>query len=163
MTTTTLQEKFEAQLPLIYFSEQQFVTAQQKMMAQASDPMLKAGLEKHLEQTKTHVSNLEQVFTMLGKKPEAQKCPICEGLVKSAETGMQEAGTDALRDVYIAGSAALVEHYEIAAYRGLLAQAQALGHADAVKILQSNLNDEEMTAQKLEANAPAMMQKALVA
>lgn len=163
MATTTLQEKFESQLPLAYYSEQQFVEAQGKMAAQATDPNLKAGIQMHLQQTKMHVSNLEQVFTMVGKKPEAQQCPICDGLIKSAESGMKEAGSDALRDVYIGGSAALVEHYEMGVYRGLIAQAQTLGLSDVVPILQRNLSDEEMTAQKLEDNAPAMMQKAMTA
>lgn len=159
-TITTLKEKFLGQLPLVYYSENQFVTAQQKMIAQATDPTLKAGLQKHLEETKQHVSKLEQVFTMMGEKPVEEKCPICAGLVASAETGMKEAGTPALRDVAIGGSATLVEHYEIAAYRGLIGQAQAMGQNDVVQILQQNLQQEENTAQQLEQAAPMLMQKA---
>ena len=161
MAINTLQEKLLGQLPLVYFSEQQFVEAQQKMIAQATDPMLKSGLEKHLQETKQQVSNLEQVFALLGQKPQAEQCPICMGLVKAAETGMKEAGTDALRDVAIGGSGVLVEHYEIAAYRGLVAQAQALGLTDVVQLLQQNLQQEEQTAQRLESAAPMMMQKAM--
>lgn len=159
MSTNTLKEKFTGQLPLVYFSELQFIEAQQKMIAGATDPTLKSGLEKHLQETKQHATNLEQVFMSLGLKPEQKECPICMGLVKSAETGMKEAGNDALRDVSIGGSAVLVEHYEIAAYRGLVAQATTLGLNDAVQLLQQNLQQEEQTAQKLEESAPALMQK----
>ena len=161
MAINTLQEKFLGQLALVYDSEQRFVEAQQQMMAQATDPMLKAGLEKHTQETQQQVAVLEQVFTMLGEKPQSAQCPICMGLIKSAETGMKEAGTDALRDVAIGGSAALAEHYEMGAYRGLVAQAQTMGLQDVAQLLQQNLQQEEQTAQKLESAAPMMMQKAM--
>ncbi len=156
----TLEEKFLGQLPLVYFSEQQFVEAQQKMIAGATDPMLKSGLQKHLEETKQHVTNLESVFFSMGKKPTAEKCPICLGLVASGETAMKAAGTDALRDASILGSSVLVEHYEIAAYEGLVAQAEALGKTEIAAILKGNLAQEQQTAQRLENAAPMMMQKA---
>jgi len=160
MAVNTLKEKFTGQLPLVYFSELQFIEAQQKMIANATDPTLKSGLEKHLEETKQHAVNLEQVFMSLGLKPEQKECPICMGLVKSGESAMKEAGTDALRDVAIGGAGVLVEHYEIAAYRGLVAQATALGLTDATQLLQQNLQQEEQTAQKMEEAAPMLMQKA---
>ncbi len=163
MAMNTLQEKFEGQLARVYFSEQQFVEAQAKMVANATDPMLRSGIEKHMQETKQQVSNLEQVFTLMGKKPEAEKCPICMGLVASGEEGMKQAGNDALRDVNIGGGAALVEHYEIAAYRGLVGQAPALGMTAALPLLQQNLQQEEQTAQRLESAAPMMLQKAAMA
>lgn len=159
-TVNTLQEKFLGQLPFLYFSEQQFVEAQAKMAAQATDPALKAGLEKHREETKHQVSNLEQVFSLMHHKPEAQTCPICVGLLKSGDTSMKEAGNDAIRDVSIGVAGGLIEHYEVAAYRGLIAQAQAMGRQDVTAILQQNLQQEEQTAQQFESLAPALMQKA---
>ncbi|MBW3634959.1 MAG: DUF892 family protein [Armatimonadetes bacterium] len=162
MSTTfnTLEEKFLGQLPLVYFSEQQFAEALGKMSANATDPMLKSGLQKHLEETKQHATNLETVFFKLGRKPETEKCPICLGLVASGETAMKSAGTDALRDASIVGSSVLVEHYEMAAYKGLVAQAEALGMTEIAGILKGNLQQEEQTAQRLENAAPMMMQKA---
>ena len=52
-------------------------------MAKAStSPELKAGFEKHLQQTEEHVERLEQIFTMMGEKPGGKKCLGMEGLVK---------------------------------------------------------------------------------
>jgi len=65
--------------------------------------------------------------------------------------------------INIGGGAALVEHYEIAAYRGLVGQAQALGLTEALPLLQQNLQQEEQTAQRLENAAPMMLQKAAIA
>lgn len=159
-TATTLQEKFLGQLPFLLFSEQKFVEEQTKLIAYISDPMLKTGMQKHLEETKKHVTNLEQVFFSMGKKPETKECPICMGLVKSTESGLKEMGTDALRDAHIGGEAALMEHYEIGAYRGLIAQAEALGLSEVASLMKQNLQDEEKTVQQLESAAPMMLQKA---
>ncbi len=160
MASNTLQEKFLGQLPFVYFSEKQFVDGQAKMAAMATDPTLKAGIEKHREETKQHVMTLENVFLALNHKPEESKCPICLGLLTSSETAMKDAGNDAIRDVSIGGSAMLIENYEIAAYKGLIGQAQAMGRQDVVALLQQNLQQELNTAQQLEQSAPMLNQKA---
>jgi ferritin-like metal-binding protein YciE len=161
MTINNLQEKMAGQLALVYYSEQQFVEAQAKMAAAATDPALKAGITKHVEETKAQVETLEHAFLTLGKQPKAEKCPICDGLVAAGETGMKSAGNDAIRDVNIGTSIGLVENYEIAAYRGLVAQAQTLGRDDIAQMFSRNLQQEEHTAQQAEAMAPALMQKAV--
>lgn len=160
MAVNTLQEKFLGQLPFIYYSEQQFVEAQKKMAANATDPALKAGIEKHVQETKAQVAVLENVFLAFGKKPEEKKCPICDGLVAAGEMSMKEAGNDSIRDVAIGGAASMVEHYEIAQYRGLIAQATTLGRQDVVALLQQNLQQEENTSQQLEQSTPMLTQKA---
>lgn len=160
MAVNTLEEKLAGQLPFIYYSENHFVEAQKKMAAQATDPALKAGIEKHVEETKQQAMRLENVFLALGKKPEEKKCPICDGLVAASEMSMKEAGNEAIRDVAIGGGAMMVEHYEIAQYRGLIGQAQALGRQDVVALLTQNLSEEENTAHLLEAHAPALAHKA---
>ena len=160
MAVNTLQEKFLGQLPFVYYSEKQFVEGQSKMAAMATDPTLKAGIEKHMQETKGQVTVLENVFLAFGKKPEEKTCPICVGLLKSTDAAMQEAGNSAIRDVAIGGEAMLIENYEIAAYKGLVGQAQAMGRDDVVALLQQNLQQEENTAQQLEQSAPMLTQKA---
>ncbi len=160
MAVNTLEEKFLGQLPFVYFSEKQFVDGQAKMAAMATDPMLKAGIEKHMQETKQHVVTLENVFLALNHKPEESKCPICMGLLTSAESSMKEAGNDAIRDVSIGGSAMLIENYEIAAYKGLIGQAQAMGRQDVAAMLLQNLQQEQDTFGQLEQSAPMLMHKA---
>ena len=50
-------------------------------------------------------------------------------------------------DSFLCG-AARTEHYEIAAYTGLVTTAQALGKADAARLLQENLADEKALLEK---------------
>jgi ferritin-like metal-binding protein YciE len=159
MAITTLQEKYLTELSHIHDSEHRFVAAQQEMHAQATDPALKAGLEKHIAQTQQQIENLHQVYGLLGVAPERAECGICSGLIKNAQSGLQTPG-DALRDCFIGGAATMVEHYEIGVYRGLINGAELMGQAEVAQLLRQNLQQEEETAQHLESSEPMLLQTA---
>ena len=94
--------------------------------------------------TKTHVTRLEQVFGLLGKKPQAKKCDAIEGITKEGEGIIEdtEAGT-ATRDVGLIMAAQKVEHYEIATYGGLAQLATTLGYDEAAQLLTATLDEEK--------------------
>jgi hypothetical protein len=52
-------------------------------------------------------------------------------------------------DATLVAAAQRVEHYEMAAYGTLIAWAEAMGHGDAVSLLQENLEEEKAADQKL--------------
>jgi ferritin-like metal-binding protein YciE len=52
-------------------------------------------------------------------------------------------------DAALIASAQRVEHYEMAAYGTLVAWAEALGHTDAAELLQTTLDEEKATDEKL--------------
>ena len=56
-----------------------------------------------------------------------------------------------MRDAFLTGAAARAEHYEIAAYTGLVNQARALGEREAVELLQQNLRQEKEALKKVES------------
>ena len=58
----TMNDLFLHQLQDIYYAEQQLVKALPKMADKATDKQLKEGFLTHLEETKTHVKRLEEVF-----------------------------------------------------------------------------------------------------
>ena len=157
------QEKFLHELGDIYDAEQQFLKGQQEMLQQASDPTLKQMLERHIGESEGQVQVLEQVFEALGEKPKRETCAAAKGLVTEAQKVLKEAQTPELRDCLIGGSAAKVEHYEIASYRGLIIGAQQMGQDQVVTLLEKNLQQEEQTAQKVEQSAPLLLQKAMQA
>ena len=160
---TTTQEKFLHELGDIYDAEHQFLKGQQQMLQQASDPQLQSMLQEHIAVTEEQIQNLEQVFGLLGQKAKRQACPAARGLVTEAQKTMQEAEAPALRDCVIGGAAAKVEHYEIAAYRGLVTGAQEMGQTRVVTLLRKNLRQEEQTARLIEQTAPQLLQKAMQA
>ena len=97
---------------------------------------------------------LEQVFELLGKKPQAKKCDAMEGLTKEGEGVIEDtdSGTPA-RDLGIIMSSQKVEHYEISAYTGLGKLAEKLGLSDAANILAETLAEEQESDEILAAIA----------
>ncbi len=159
MAISTLQEKYLTELSHIHDSEHRFVAAQQEMHDKATDPMLKASLEKHIAQTQQQIENLHQVYSLLGARPERAECGICTGLINNAQTGLQVEDA-ALRDCFIGGAATMVEHYEIGVYRGLINGAELSGQTEVAQLLHRNLQQEEETVQHLESSEPMLLQKA---
>jgi ferritin-like metal-binding protein YciE len=123
-----------------------------KLIGEVQDEELKKGLEKHLEQTRQHVTNVEQVFDTLGEEPQAEKCVGFEGLKREHDQLVEEAGPD-LIDLVDTGAAARTEHYEIAAYEGLIPMARALEEREAVGLLEENLKQEKEALREVESVA----------
>src|SRR3984885_6268116 len=81
----TMNDLFVDQLQDIYYAEKQLVKALPKMAEKATDKQLKQGFLTHLEETKTHVQRLEQVFQMHGAEAKAVNCPAIDGIIKEAD------------------------------------------------------------------------------
>jgi len=69
----------------IYYAEQQITKALPKMIEQATNRDLAAGLKTHLEETNKQIERLDQVFKKLDKKPSGADCPAIDGLIKEAD------------------------------------------------------------------------------
>jgi ferritin-like metal-binding protein YciE len=134
----------------IYWAEKHLVKALPKMKKAATSPELQEAFDTHLQQTQEHVTRLEEVFNLLGEKPQAKKCDAMEGLIQEGESVIEdtEAGS-ATRDVGLIVSAQKVEHYEIAAYGGLAQLAKTLGRDDIKNILGATLSEEKETDELL--------------
>jgi ferritin-like metal-binding protein YciE len=156
-----LLELFKDGIMDIYWAENHLVKNLPKMIAAATSAELKTAIENHLEETKGHVSRLEEVFGLLGEKVIAKKCDAMEGLTKEGEGIVEstEAGTDA-RDVGIIMASQKVEHYEIATYGGLASLATTLGLADVAAILEQTLAEEKTADEKLTVVTQAITTKA---
>ena len=118
----------------------------------ANSDDLRMGFQDHLEQTKTHVNRLEQIFASLGSSPGRKKCEAMEGLVKKGQKAI-DCRQMFLRDVPYIAAPQRVEHYEIAAYGTVRTIANHLGHQDQSTLLQQTLDEEGATDKKLTAMA----------
>ena len=145
----TLKELFHETLKDVYFAENAILKALPKMAAKASHEDLKAAFTEHLEQTKGHVKRLDQVFKLLGEKPEGKECPALKGLVQETEELISETEDPMVLDAGLIGCAQAVEHYEIARYGTLSAWAVQLDMEDAAEVLDETLGEEKETDEKL--------------
>jgi ferritin-like metal-binding protein YciE len=144
-----LKELYIDELKDLYNAENQLVKALPKMAKAAASEELRAGFEEHLEQTKGHVSRLEQIFKSLGENPKGKKCKGMEGLVEEGSEIIDEDLEAGVKDAGLIGAAQRVEHCEIAAYGTVKAFADTLGHAEHVSLLEETLEEEKTTDKKL--------------
>jgi ferritin-like metal-binding protein YciE len=140
-----LEKLFEETLRDVYYAEKAILKNLPKMARKASSEKLRAAFEEHVEQTEEQVGRLEQIFELIGKSARGKRCPAIDGLAEEASEVMQEADDDTVRDAGMLAAAQAVEHYEIARYGTLAAWAEKLGMKDAVKLLQTTLNEEKET------------------
>ena len=120
-----------------------------KLIGEVTDDEFRSALEGHLEQTRRHVTNVEEVFELLGEEPHEEQCIGFEGLAKEHEE-LTKKTSSSLVDLVDLGAAARTENYEIAAYEGLRRMAKSLGEDQAVELLDTNLKEEKDALRKVE-------------
>lgn len=157
---TSLAELFEDQLKDIYYAEKKIVKTLPKMAKKATSPDLKAGFEKHLEETEGQIERLDEVFELIGKPAKAKKCPAIDGILEEGAEIMEEHEPGAGLDAAMAAAAQAVEHYEMARYGTLVDWANELGLSDAAKLLAETLAQEQATDEALREMATSELNAA---
>ena len=149
MQNDSLKKLYVGELKDLFSAETQLVKALPKMAKAASSDELRAGFEKHLEQTRVQAQRLEEIFESLNENPKGKKCAAMEGLVKEGSEIMEEGFEGAVLDTALIGAARRVEHYEIAAYGSVCEIAKVLGQTRHASLLQETLAEETKTDEKL--------------
>jgi ferritin-like metal-binding protein YciE len=163
MKEGALKELYIKELRDSYDAEKQITKALPKMAKKASNSQLRQGFEEHLEQTKNHISRLEQIFEALGESPKGESCAGMDGLIEEGSEIMDEDMEPEAMDAGLIAAAQRVEHYEIAAYGTLRTYANILGEHEASSLLQETLDEEKETDQKLTSLAEKINIKAAAA
>jgi ferritin-like metal-binding protein YciE len=154
------RELFLHELGDALYAERTLVKTLPKLQKEASDRELALGFQHHLDETQQHVKNLEQAFEMLGEKPTAEKCPGIEGIKQEHDDFVaEESPSQDVLDSFLTGAGARTEHYEIAAYEGLVTMAEAMEETEVVELLTENLEQEKTALKKLKTIAKRLAQE----
>jgi ferritin-like metal-binding protein YciE len=148
MIERTLSDLFLVQLKDIYYAEKKIFRTLPKMVKAAQVPELKQAFTAHREETQGQIERLEQVFEMLGKRPQTKPCEAINGIVAEGEETIEDFGESAAIDTGLVAAGQAVEHYEMARYGALNAWAGQLGMSEAAALLNQTLQ-EEMKAERL--------------
>ncbi|RVT97879.1 ferritin-like domain-containing protein [Rhodovarius crocodyli] len=151
----TLADLFHDTLKDIYYAERKILKTLPKMARAAQSTELKDAFQKHKAETEGQVERLQQVFEIIGKRAQGKTCDAIEGIVSEGEEIIEEYGGTPAVDAGLISAAQAVEHYEITRYGTLRRWAQVLGYADAVALLDANLQEESKTDEDLTALADA--------
>lgn len=149
MKLNTLKSLYFHELKDLYSAEKQLVKALPKMAKAATNPDLKAGFLKHLEETKVHATRLEELLASHDQGTRGPKCKAMEGLVEEGSELIEEEADPEVKDAGLIVAAQKVEHYEIAGYGSVRTFAKLLGDKAGEKILQTTLDEEGATDKSL--------------
>ena len=152
---TNLRDAFLDEIRDIYHAEKQLLKALPKLAKAASDGELREALENHLAETENQVSRLEQVFELVGEKPETKTCAGMAGIIEEGADALKEDAEPAVLDAMIIAAAQRAEHYEMAAYGTAAAWAEGLGLSEVAELLRDTLDEEKAADEKLSAIAEA--------
>ncbi len=143
----------------MYSAENQLIKALPKLAKGALDPKLKQLFSAHLEETKSQVNRLKDVFSQLDEKPTGEHCNGMEGVIEEGSDALEKDEEGASFDSGLIGAALRTEHYEIAGYQATIAMAKTLGMSEVVSLLTENLNEELAAAEKITAAAGPILKK----
>ena len=160
MPEQTLQDLYISELKDLYSSEQQLVKALPKIVKNVESQELSDAISSHLEETKNHVTRLEQIFASLGENPKGKKCVGMQGILEEGEETIDEFEGSVL-DAGIISGAQRVEHYEIAAYGAVCAYAELLERNEDLGLLKETLEEEKNADEKLTELSESINRSAL--
>lgn len=156
----TMEDLYLHMLEDIYYAEQQIEKALPKLIDKATSGALRDGFESHLQETKGHITRLEEVFRLLGQEPKGTTCPAIDGIIKESNDVSKEIGDPSVLDAALAAAAQAVEHYEMTRYGTLIAWSNEMNRTDCAEILKKTLAEEKAADQKLTEIAEARLNKA---
>ncbi|MFB3815152.1 MAG: ferritin-like domain-containing protein [Terriglobales bacterium] len=147
----TAHELFIHELNDMLDAEQQIVNALQQLENESERPDLQKAFSQHRGQTEKQIERLHQCFEEIDEQPKEQECLGIRGIIGEKQKLEEEDPSDEIKEIFSIGASTKVEHYEIAAYNGLIDMAQKMGHKQSVRLLQQNLREEEQMLKKCES------------
>lgn len=146
MEDSEFSKFFVDELKDIYWAEQHLAKALPKLQKASTSKDLAMAFEKHTKETQEQIKKVEKVFELLGEKAEAKKCDAMDGLLKEADSIVEDTDKDTFtRDAGLILAAQKVEHYEIATYGTLRIFARHMKNKEVEQLLEEILQNEKDT------------------
>ena len=138
----TPEEIFSYKLGAALSMERQLVDLLERLEKCTLREEIRHPLAVHREETLQHVANIEHCFTLLDELVHNPPCGVVEALANEGKAMLKKTD-DSLADVVIVALASEAEHYEIAVYEALIANADARKATAVAKLLRENLAQEK--------------------
>ena len=159
MPMQTPQDLFVHELSDIRNAEQIIIQMLEQAQGMVQHPQLQEGLRLHAEQSRQHAQRIQQVFDQMGVQPHPIECHAAQGLYQELQEAQQSNPSPQVLEGLVVGGAGKTEHYEIAAYTGLVEKARAMGRTEAAQLLQQNLQEEQHMLQRVEQISQQLTQQ----
>lgn len=149
MQLRSLNELFVLQLKDLYSAENQIIKALPRMAKKAQSTALKEAFLKHLEETKEHVTRLDEIADNLEINPKGHVCQAMKGLLLEGQEIIEAKGNSDVLDAGLVAAAERVEHHEIAAYQVSHRIAVLIGKVNEADLLKKTLEEEKEASENL--------------
>jgi ferritin-like metal-binding protein YciE len=159
-TTDSLRTHLIDELVDLLDAEYQLADALPKLAQAATSRPLQAAFQRHLKETRGHVTRLNQALQELGEQVSSKTCKGMQGLLGESETMMKKTPASSLRDAVLITGAQKVEHYEIATYGTARTYARVLGERGVARLLERTLKEEKIADQSLTKIAEGSVNRA---
>ena len=157
MATTTSHELFVTGLKNAHAMENQALSIMKPQAARLENyPEVEAQLNRHIAETEGQIARIDALLDGLGEDKSSLKDLALSVAGTFAAVGHTVAPDEILKNS-MANNA--FENFEIAAYKSLIALAQASGQTNAIPVLQQNLDEEIAMADWLDSNIGAVTLK----
>jgi ferritin-like metal-binding protein YciE len=151
MVKNAFYELFLAILRDAFDAENQIVAALPNAVRAVSNNNLKEALMDHLDETKTQIDRLKNIFKSLNENPTGKHCAAMYGLLEECKEIITGDAPPVVKDAGLIVALQKIEHYEISSYGSARAIARHLNHTKAnqkidfdeiADILQKSLDEE---------------------
>jgi ferritin-like metal-binding protein YciE len=137
-----LQSLYVTNLRKALDMEQKITRALPDLIEKSTDSELENAFRTHLEETRGHVTKVQNLLRELIGDDETETCKVISGLTTEASDTITDVTDSSVRDIALIGAAQQVEHHEIAVYGTLRRWAELLGLERDASILESIEADE---------------------
>jgi ferritin-like metal-binding protein YciE len=145
----TMRDLLIEEMREMHDAEKQAVRAYPKLARKLQTESLKTAVEEHLEETKSQIERLEQLFEQMESRPRGKRCEAMRGLIEDAQELLDLGLEDEMLEVVLIPALQKMEHFEIAAYGSARAHLAALGLDEAVKVVEESLEEEKAMDERL--------------
>ena len=156
----SLKDVLQEQLEDLHSAESQLVVALPKMAQAAHHDELREAFQHHFEETRGHLSRVEDALDELGVAHPTEVCMAMKGLIAEGDEMMSKSGEPMAMDAALIGAAQRVEHYEIAAYGTARQLAGDCGFGGIKDLMDQTLDEESQADKTLNKIATGGMFKA---
>ncbi|WP_186737591.1 ferritin-like domain-containing protein [Spirosoma utsteinense] len=154
-----MDELMEHTIQDLYSAEKQALEAMPQLAQRVQNEQLRQAFQLHQQETQEQVTRLEQIAEQLGIEPDGETCMAMQGLVEEVQDLLDQLEDGPVADAAIIGAAQKMEHYEIASYGTARTLAQQAGQTQIADLLETTLNEEKATDEKLTDIATSSVNK----
>mgnify|MGYP002623914745 CR=1 FL=1 len=149
MDFESLSDLYVHELRDLYSAEKQIQRILPKVARCTQSAALKQAILRHAEETRMHITRLEDIFERMGKSTRGTRCRGIDGIIEEAEAWLDEDANHEVMDAGIIAALQRIEHYEIAGYGCVRTYANLLKLAEDESLLAETLEEERDTDKTL--------------